>query len=142
MTGSWLASKFNALQDTLTQLTAAVTALTDRHEHLAAAMSAPAPQSSRPPLTRRFAAQHFEGSAQDGFRPQPRQKPRSQSYQDHRCFNCNGLGHFANSCPYAVQCTLCLGWGHEQHQCANNYACSSQGSSLSGKSLNFKGVPQ
>ena len=137
-----LASKFNALQDTLTQLTAAVTALTDRHEHLAAAMSAPAPQSSRPPLTRHFAARHFEGSAQDGFRPQPRQKPRSQSYQDRRCFNCNGLGHFANSCPYAVQCTLCLGWGHEQHQCANNYACSSQGSLLSGKSLNFKGVPQ
>ena len=66
-----LPSKFNALQDTVMQLTAAVTAQTDRHEHLAAVMSAPAPQSSRPPLTCHFAAQHLQGSAHDGFHSQP-----------------------------------------------------------------------
>ena len=123
-----LASKFDILRDTLTQLTA-------RHEHLAAAVSAPAPKLSHQPLTRRFASQRLQDSIGGGFQPQTRPNNRPRSNQGRRCFNCNGLGHFARSCPYAAQCTLCLGWGHEQHQCANN-------SSLSGKSLNFKGVLQ
>ena len=130
-----LASKFDILRDTLTQLTAAVSVLTDRHEHLAAAVSAPAPKLSHQPPTRRFASQRLQDSVGDGFQPQTRPNNRPRSNQGRPCFNCNGLGHFARSCPYAAQCTLCLGWGHEQHQCANN-------SSLSGKSLNFKGVPQ
>ena len=137
-----MASKFNSLQDTVTQLTAAVTAMTDHHKHLEAAMSAPTPQPPHHPFTRRFTAPHMQDTAPDGFHPQTRQNTRLRNNQARRCFNCNGLGHFVNSCPYTLQCALCVGWGHEQHQCAINYVYSSQGSSMSGKSLNFKGVPQ
>ena len=65
-----MASKFNSLQNTVTQLTAAVTALTDRHKHLEAAMSAPPPQPPHQPFTCRFTASRMQNSAPDGFHPQ------------------------------------------------------------------------
>ena len=64
-----MASKFNSLHDTVTKLTATVTALTDRHKHLEAAMSAPTPQPPHQPFTRRFTAPRMQNSAPDGFHP-------------------------------------------------------------------------
>ena len=104
-----LARKFDILQDTLMQLTAAVSALMDRYKHLAAVMSAPLPQLAHQPLTRRFASQRWQDSAGDGFPTQARPKNRPRSNQGHPCFTCNGLGNFARFSPYAAQCTLCLG---------------------------------
>ena len=95
-----LARKFDILQDTLMQLTAAVSALMDRYEHLAAVMSAPLPQ---------LASQRWQDSAGDGFQTQARPKNRPRSNQSHPCFTCNGLGNFVRFSPYAAQCTLCLG---------------------------------
>ena len=116
------------LQDSLTQLTAAVTALTDRHIQLEAAYSASPAPAPRQDFNRRNDALKAITS-------------RDNNQKQRRCFNCNGLGHFANSCPYNLQCELCFGWGHKQQQCANNFLHHSQ-FNVTGKSLNFKGVPQ
>ena len=137
-----LASKFNTLQDTVMQLAAAATALTNCHEHLEAMMSSPTPEPSHQPFTYRFAAPRLQNSAHDGFRPQPWQNTRSRKNKGSHCFNCNGLDHCVNSCPYVLRFTHCSGWSHEQHQCANRHAHSSQSSSISGRSLNFKSVSQ
>jgi len=69
-----------------------------------------------------------------------------------RCFNCNQFGHYARSCPWDTQCSLCFGWGHRQEECANNYTFNgpanrqslptSTVSPTSSYSLNFNGVPQ
>jgi len=108
-----LASKCDILHDTFTQHTAAVSALTDRHEPLPAKVSALAHQLFHQSLTHRFAAQHLQDSAGNGFQIQRRPNNRPQSNQCHHCFNCNELGNVACSRPYAAQCTLCLGWGYE-----------------------------
>ena len=126
----------NHLQQSLTQLTAAVTALTDRQTKLEAALSAsqaqPPPQESSPRNGPKAV------TSRDRFQPRP---PSDNNRKQRRCFNCNGLGHFANSCPYDLQCEVCFGWGHTQHQCANNFTRQPQ-STVTGKSLNFKGVPR
>ena len=134
-----LARNIGKLQETMTQLTAAVSALQGRQEHLEATVSSPAPPPSH---QRGFAHPSFSERPRDGFRQQSRKNKGRWNKEDRRCFNCNGLGHYVNSCPYTTQCDLCLGWGHNEHQCANNYIRSSPISTVNGKSLNFKGVPQ
>ena len=134
-----LARNIGKLQETMTQLTAAVSALQGRQEHLEATVSSPAPPPSH---QRGFANPSFSERPRDGFRQQSRKNKGRWNKEDRRCFNCNGLGHYVNSCPYTTHCDLCLGWGHGEHQCANNYIRPSPISTVNGKSLNFKGVPQ
>ena len=137
-----LAQNIGKLQDTMTQLTAAVSALQGRQEHLEATVSSPTPPPSQQQFQRRFANPRFSERARNGFHQQSRKNTGRWNKQDRRCFNCNGLGHYVNSCPYTMQCDLCLGWGHNEQQCANNYVRFSSSSNVNGKSLNFKGVPQ
>lgn len=128
------ANDSDGLQRTLKTLTAAVTALTDRQTQLEAAFSASPAQPPRQDFSRRNNPKAV--TSRDRFQQRTSSNKR-------RCFNCHGLGHFANSCPYDPPCELCFGWGHTQHQCANNYnTISNPQSNVTGKSLNFKGVPQ
>ena len=124
-----LARNIGKLQETMTQLTAAVSVLQGRQEHVEATVSSPAPLPSH---QHGFANPSFSERQRDGFRQQSCKNKGRWNKEDRHCFNCNGFSHFENSCPYTMQCDLCLGWGHSERQCANNYIRSSPSSTVNG----------
>ena len=72
----------------MTQLSAAVSALQGRQEHLEATVSSPAPPPSH---QCGFANPRFSERPCDGFRQQSRKNKARWNKEDRRCIYCNGL---------------------------------------------------
>ena len=101
--------QLSSQQEDIKSLTAAIAALSHDQQEIKAVLQ----------------AQPQQQQTNSRWRPRPRRA------QTGRCFNCNQVGHFANSCPWDPHCSVCRGWGHSKDQCPNPYLnVSSSSSSL------------